>query len=116
MAGQVVESMADEFNPDRYHDTYQEQLQELVDAKLEGGEAFTVEDKPTELDETEDVSDLLAKLEASVKARSGDTKSPEKKAPAKKAPAKKAPAKQAKKAPAKKSPAKKSGSKAASKS
>jgi DNA end-binding protein Ku len=94
MAGQVVESMADDYNPDRYRDTYQEQLQELVDAKLEGGEAFTTEEQPTELDEAEDVSDLLAKLEASVKARSGDSK-PAKKAPAKKAAAKKAPAKKA---------------------
>jgi DNA end-binding protein Ku len=93
MAGQVVESMADEFNPDRYHDDYQEQLQELVNAKLEGGEAFTTEEQPKELDETEDVSDLLAKLEASVKARSGDSKTPVKKAAAKKTPAKKAPAK-----------------------
>lgn len=86
MAGQVVESMAEDFNPDRYHDTYQEQLQELIDAKLEGGEAFTTEEQPKELDETEDVSDLLAKLEASVKARSGGGD----KAPAKKAAAKKA--------------------------
>ncbi|MHA7652872.1 non-homologous end joining protein Ku [Mycobacterium sp. ML4] len=110
MAGQVVESMADDFDPDRYHDTYQEQLQELVDAKLEGGEAFTVEEQPTELDETEDVSDLLAKLEASVKARSGA-----KKEPAKKEPAKKTPATTAKKAPAKKAPAKKAATKATSK-
>ncbi|WP_204801918.1 Ku protein [Mycobacterium riyadhense] len=88
MAGQVVESMADDFNPDRYHDTYQEQLQELVDAKLEGGEAFTVEEQPKELDEAEDVSDLLAKLEASVKARSDNGKQPAKKTAAKKAPAK----------------------------
>ncbi|MFY2861199.1 Ku protein [Mycobacterium sp. THU-M104] len=71
MAGQVVESMTEEFNPARYHDTYQEQLQELIDAKLEGGEAFTTEERPRDLDEAEDVSDLLAKLEASVKARSG---------------------------------------------
>jgi DNA end-binding protein Ku len=98
MAGQVVESMTDDFNPDRYHDTYQEQLQELIDAKLEGGEAFTTEDQPKELDETEDVSDLLAKLEESVKARSGDAKAPAKKAPAKKA--------ASKSAPARKSPAK----------
>ncbi|SON60936.1 Non-homologous end joining protein Ku [Mycobacterium simulans] len=90
MAGQVVESMADDFNPDRYHDSYQEQLQELVDAKLEGGEAFTVEEQPKELDEAEDVSDLLAKLEASVKARSGNGKQPAKKSAAKKTPAKKA--------------------------
>src|SRR6202023_702291 len=108
MAGQVVESMAQDFNPDRYHDTYQEQLQELIEAKLEGGEAFTAEEQPKELDETEDVSDLLAKLEASVKARSADSKAPPKKRAAKKAPAKKTPAKKstAKKAPAKKAAAK----------
>jgi DNA end-binding protein Ku len=112
MAGQVVDSMADDFNPDQFHDDYQDQLRELVEAKLEGGEAFTVEEQPKELDETEDVSDLLAKLEASVKKRRGasseddseDTK-PAKKTAAKKAPAKKA---AAKKAPAKKAAAKKS--------
>ncbi len=114
MAGQVVESMTDEFDPDQFRDTYQEQLHELVQAKLEGGEAFTVEEQPAELDETEDVSDLLAKLEASVKARrsggdGSDSDEPAKKAPAKKAAAKKAPAKKAaaKKAPAKKAAAKK---------
>jgi DNA end-binding protein Ku len=114
MAGQVVESMAEEFNPDRYHDDYQEQLHELIEAKLEGGEAFTTEEQqPKELDETEDVSDLLAKLEASVKARSADGKAPAKKTPAKKTTAKKAPAR---KTTAKKSTAKKTPSKAASKS
>ena len=111
MAGQVVESMTDDFKPDQFRDDYQEQLHELVQAKLEGGEAFTVEEQPTDLDEsTEDVSDLLAKLEASVKARgSGSSdKAEPKKAAAKKAPAKKA---AAKKAPAKKSPAKKAAAK-----
>jgi len=93
MAGQVVESMADDFDPDRYHDTYQEQLHELIAAKLEGDEAFTREDRPAELDSTEDVSDLLAKLEASVKKRSAAKKTTAAKAPAKKAPAKRAPAK-----------------------
>ncbi|MCV7124143.1 non-homologous end joining protein Ku [Mycobacterium lacus] len=91
MAGQVVESMADDFNPDRYHDTYQEQLRELIDAKLEGGEAFITEEQPAELDETEDVSDLLAKLEASVKARSGNGRSSATKAPAEKSAAEKKP-------------------------
>jgi DNA end-binding protein Ku len=114
MASQVVESMTDDFNPDRYHDDYQEQLRELISAKLEGGEAFTSEEQPKELDETEDVSDLLAKLEASVKARreggSGSDK-PAKKAPQKKAAAKKAPAKKA----TKKAPAKKASKKAAAK-
>ncbi len=103
MAGQVVESMADDFHPEQFRDTYQEQLKELVEAKLAGGEAFTTEDQPAELDETEDVSDLLAKLEASVKRRRGESEDSGGPAPAKKAPAKKAPAKKAaKKAPAKK--------------
>jgi DNA end-binding protein Ku len=105
MAGQVVESMTDDFHPDQFRDDYQEQLHELVQAKLEGGEAFATEEKePTDLDETDDVSDLLAKLEASVKARQSksssstadeDDEKPAKKAPAKKTAAKKAPAKKA---------------------
>ena len=116
MAGQVVESMADDFHPEQFTDTYQEQLKELVEAKLQGGEAFSTEDQPAQLDETEDVSDLLAKLEASVRKRrgeSGDTstdgQAATKTAPARKAPAKKAPAKTAAalKAPAKKAAAKK---------
>lgn len=115
MAGQVVDSMTDDFNPDRYHDDYQEQLRELISAKLEGGEAFTTEEQPQELDETEDVSDLLAKLEASVKARRGggdSEKSDSEKSTAKKAPAKKSPAK---KSSAKKTPAKKAAKKTAKK-
>jgi DNA end-binding protein Ku len=93
MAGQVVESMTDDFHPEQFRDTYREEMLELIQAKIEGGEAFTAEEQePADLDETDDVSDLLAKLEASVKA-------PAKKAPAKKTAAKKAPAK---KAPAKK--------------
>ncbi len=118
MAGQVVESMADDFHPEQYTDTYQEQLQELVEAKLSGGEAFATAEAPAKLDENDDVSDLLAKLEASVRRRreerEGRTQPPPE--PAAKVPvraaAKGAPAKAvAKKAPAKaaarKTPAKK---------
>jgi DNA end-binding protein Ku len=122
MAGQVVESMTDDFQPERYHDDYQDQLRELVEAKLQGGEAFSAEEQPTELDESDDVSDLLAKLEASVKRRreeregspeATDTEAPTEKTPAKKAAAKKAAANKApaKKAPAKAAPAKEAGAK-----
>lgn len=111
MAGQVVESMADDFRPEQYTDTYQEQLTELVESKLAGGQAFATPEAPARLDETEDVSDLLAKLEASVRRRREEAAAkksaepePSAKAPAQKAPAKKAPAK---KSPAKKVPAKK---------
>jgi DNA end-binding protein Ku len=118
MAGQVVESMADDFHPEQYTDTYQEQLSELVEAKLSGGEAFATAEAPARLDETDDVSDLLARLEASVRrrreereGRAESEETPARKAPAK-AVVKKAPAKAAaKKAPAKaaarKTPAKK---------
>lgn len=58
MARSLVESMANEFNPDRYRDTYQEELRVLVAAKA--GE-------PPQ--GTEDVSDLLAKLAASTRER-----------------------------------------------
>ncbi len=71
MAGQVVDSMAADFHPEQFRDDYQDQLRELVEAKLDGGEAFSSEEHPTALDESEDVSDLLAKLEASVKQRRG---------------------------------------------
>lgn len=69
MAGQVVESMAAAFHPEEFTDTFQQQLRELVEAKLEGGEAFTAEEVAPRLDDTDDVSDLLAKLEASVRRR-----------------------------------------------
>ena len=111
MAGQVVESMADDFHPEQYTDTYQQQLTELVESKLAGGQAFTTPEAPARLDESEDVSDLLAKLEASVRRRREEAAAKERtepepnaKAPAQKTTAKKA---AAKKAPAKKAPAKK---------
>jgi DNA end-binding protein Ku len=123
MAGQVVESMASDFHPEQYTDTYQKQLQVLVESKLAGGQAFATAETPAKLDETEDVSDLLAKLEASVRRRREQsanknsdapprtpaTKSAAKKAPVSTAAAKKAAAKKvpAKKAPARKVPAKK---------
>jgi DNA end-binding protein Ku len=71
MAGQVVDSMTSDFHPEEFHDTYRDQMYELIQAKIDGGEAFTTSDEPAELDATDDVSDLLAKLEASVKARRG---------------------------------------------
>jgi DNA end-binding protein Ku len=115
MAGQVVESMTDDFHPEQYTDTYQEQLQEMVEAKLAGGQAFATTEAPAKLDDTEDVSDLLAKLEASVRRRREESAArtkaepqdePAATTPVKKAPAKKAPAKAPAKAAAKKAPTK----------
>lgn len=87
MARTLVDSMTGEFDPSEYVDTYAVQLQALVETKAAGGEVTA---PSVEQETAEDVSDLLAKLEASV------AKAPAAKAkPAKAAP--KAPAKRAKK-------------------
>ncbi|MDX2358782.1 Ku protein [Dietzia sp. PP-33] len=137
MAASLIETMAADFEPEKYEDDYQNQLKELIEAKAAGGEAFTVEDqeKASDDDGDDEVADLLAALRASVKDRGGEAedesdddedsgskkkpaaksakKTAAKKEPAKKAAAKKAPAKKAaaKKAPAKKAAAKKSTAK-----
>ena len=36
LAEQLVESLAEDFNPQQYHDTFQERLKALIDAKREG--------------------------------------------------------------------------------
>jgi DNA end-binding protein Ku len=45
MASQVVESMTDDFNPSATTTTTRSSCTELVQAKLEGGEAFTTEER-----------------------------------------------------------------------
>lgn len=65
MAMNLVDSFAGDFQPQEYGDDYRDQLQQLIDAKLEGGEAF---DKPeTPDDDDADVVDLLAALQRSVR-------------------------------------------------
>lgn len=78
MSSSLVESMSTDFDPDRYTDEYQEELQQLIDAKLEAGDdvdtaATFGEDTADEDDDTGgDVIDLMAALRASVdKKRTG---------------------------------------------
>lgn len=61
MAEKLVESMHADFDPDEFEDTYTTRLNELVTARA-GGEELA----PVEHEEVEDVSDLLAALEASI--------------------------------------------------
>ncbi len=65
MAGQLIESLATDFNPENYQDTYREKVLEMIEQKA-AGELTTVEDGDTE--EGAAVVDLLAALEASVAA------------------------------------------------
>jgi DNA end-binding protein Ku len=77
MSSSLVESMSTDFDPDRYTDEYQEELQQLIDAKLEAGDdvdtsATFGEQAASDDDEGGEVIDLMAALRASVdKNRTG---------------------------------------------
>lgn len=113
MSGQLVASYEADFAPEEYEDEYQVQLRQLIDAKIEQGDALDTSETFGEQPEKEDadVIDLMEALRRSVSgSKDGSKDQAEKKAPAKKkTPAKKPAAKKApaKKAPAKKAPAKK---------
>jgi DNA end-binding protein Ku len=64
MAMNLVDSFAGDFTPADYGDEYRDQLQQLIDAKLTGGEAFETPE-PDSGDDAE-VVDLLAALKRSV--------------------------------------------------
>lgn len=71
MSSSLVESMSTDFDPDRYTDEYQDELQQLIDAKLESGDDVDTSEtfgERSDDDEGEggDVIDLMAALRASV--------------------------------------------------
>ncbi len=108
MARQLVNTLAGEFDPEKYHDEYREEVLALIDRKAAGEEIVA----PAAPEEPAKVLDLMAALEASL-ARTGATRTKGDADDAAAAPApRKAAKKAAKRAPtkgaAKKSPAKKS--------
>jgi DNA end-binding protein Ku len=125
MSASLVDNMSTDFAPEKFSDEYQEQLRQLIAAKLEKGDALdTAETFGEEPEKTSDadVIDLMEALRQSVErnraaragqetkatksgSSAGSGKTATQKASDKKPAAKKAPGK---KAPAKKPPAKKS--------
>ena len=79
LALQIVDSLADDWDPERYHDTYTEELRELIKAR-EDGEGTIVEAGPAPEGR---VLDLMAALEASVADAKGKRGAKGRKAPAK---------------------------------
>lgn len=65
LAAQIVDSLERDWDPKRYHDTYQEQLRDVIKAKQKG-KTVEIEEEP---DETGNVVDLMAALEASLDRR-----------------------------------------------
>jgi len=67
MAASLIDSMTVDFDPDEYHDSYREALQELVDAKIEGREVV----QPEGPSEPSGVTSLADALKASLAAAQG---------------------------------------------
>jgi DNA end-binding protein Ku len=116
VAKQLIGSLAGDFRPDKYRDTYREEVLALIERKAEGKEIAV---QPEAEEVPAPAPDLMSALKASLEAvrahddRDGDASAKPRKA-TKKAPAKKAAAKAAAtKASAKKPPAKKASAKKA---
>jgi DNA end-binding protein Ku len=62
VAHQLIEALAGDWDPEKYHDTFQENLKKLIETKLEGGEVQEVE-QPRKL---APVIDLMAALKESL--------------------------------------------------
>jgi DNA end-binding protein Ku len=69
MAEQLIESLATEWDPTQYQDTYREKVLELIERKAEGKEIVTEPD----VAQPAPVVDLMAALEASLAAARGET-------------------------------------------
>jgi DNA end-binding protein Ku len=128
LASQIIGSLATEWDPKRYHDTYTEELKSLIEAKAAGKEIVVEEEAPAD----SNVLDLMQALEASLEAarkgggkkmatevakvaeqlaeEAADEDEPEPKSRAKKAPAKKS---ASEKTASKRAPAKAGGRKSA---
>jgi DNA end-binding protein Ku len=69
LAGKIIDLYAEDFNPAKYTDTFAQRKAELFATKAAGDEFHTVEPDGDDAAGEAEVSDLLAKLQASVKAR-----------------------------------------------
>jgi DNA end-binding protein Ku len=64
LAMQIIESLASDWDPKRYHDTYTEEMRELINRKAKGKKIEAP--APEEKERTAEVVDLMAALQASL--------------------------------------------------
>jgi DNA end-binding protein Ku len=76
MAGQLIDGLAADWNPDKYHDTYVEELRKRIKAKRAGKE---IVDEPVATERAGNVVDLVAALEASLREAKRPRRRPTKK-------------------------------------
>ena len=70
VAHQLIEALAGDWDPEKYHDSFQDNLKKLIETKLEGGKVVEVE-KPKKL---APVVDLMAALKQSLAEMEGKKK------------------------------------------
>src|SRR5919198_2362702 len=80
MAQQLIDSLAEDFEPSQYKDEYRDRVIEMIERKAQGEEV--VIEAPTE--EPKQVPDLMAALEQSIASAKGQGGGKKKRAPAKK--------------------------------
>jgi DNA end-binding protein Ku len=73
IAYQLIEALSGDWEPEKYHDTFQENLKKLIEARLEGKEVVAVE-KPQKMTPA---VDLMAALKESLAQTAGKGKQPE---------------------------------------
>jgi len=94
LAIQLVDALSTSWEPGRYHDTYEEKVRELVQAKAEGQEIAVAEEAP----QATNVIDLMSVLQGSLDQARGQKTAAEPRQTKKKAPARKTARKPAAKA------------------
>jgi DNA end-binding protein Ku len=70
VANQLIEALAADWDPEKYHDNFQENLKKLIQTKLEGGKVIEI-DKPKKM---APVVDLMAALKQSLAEMEGKKK------------------------------------------
>jgi DNA end-binding protein Ku len=70
IAHQLIEALSGEWDPEKYHDDFQDNLKQLIQTKLEGGKVVEI-DKPKKL---APVVDLMAALKQSLAEMEGKKK------------------------------------------
>jgi DNA end-binding protein Ku len=75
MANQLIESLASDFEPEKYRDEYRERVLDLIERKAQG-ETIVIEEPAAE---PQEVPDLMAALEASIASAKKPKRAPAKK-------------------------------------
>ena len=67
---QLIEALSGDWEPEKYHDTFQENLKKLIEARLEGEEVVAVE-KPQKMTPAVDLMAALTESLAQTASKSG---------------------------------------------